>query len=255
MDPTPLPPLNGLFVNTEPARRAYRRILPLEGQEPKWIRILGYMLIHAPREYYLKFFIKFFQQMTRPSTESESSHPSQPIADAIRDNINASITTRPLTHKHAKVNALIRDNFRCAVTRQLELKWRKYRPELQYIFNDVESDGKRTTASVVLAILQRYGGIQHTEIIERGINHSSKILTLDDSLHSLFDDLVIWFDPVEGTDNTYRIGKKSDGIRARLPETITFESTTPRLSLPDRRYLALHAACAKIGHLSGAIVI
>jgi hypothetical protein len=36
------------------------------------------------------------------------------------------------------------------------------------------------------------------------------------------------------------------------PEFITFTTDEKDLPLPDRRYLALHAACAKVAHLSGA---
>jgi len=37
-----------------------------------------------------------------------------------------------------------------------------------------------------------------------------------------------------------------------LPDTVTFTTTHPRLSLPDPRYLRVHAACAKVANLSGA---
>jgi hypothetical protein len=37
-----------------------------------------------------------------------------------------------------------------------------------------------------------------------------------------------------------------------LPQTVTFTSTAAHLALPDPRYLALHAACARVAHLSGA---
>lgn len=38
----------------------------------------------------------------------------------------------------------------------------------------------------------------------------------------------------------------------RYPRTITFNPRDLRLAVPDPRYLALHAACAKVAHLSGA---
>ena len=37
-----------------------------------------------------------------------------------------------------------------------------------------------------------------------------------------------------------------------LPPSVTFTSAVAGLPLPDPRYLALHAACAKVAHLSGA---
>lgn len=47
-------------------------------------------------------------------------------------------------------------------------------------------------------------------------------------------------------------GARED-VTIGLPATVTFESTVPaKLPLPDRRYLAFHAACAKVVHLSGA---
>lgn len=40
---------------------------------------------------------------------------------------------------------------------------------------------------------------------------------------------------------------------ADLPQVVTFTSTDPHcLPVPDPRYLALHAACACVAHLSGA---
>ena len=39
---------------------------------------------------------------------------------------------------------------------------------------------------------------------------------------------------------------------ARAQQEITFESTDPRLVLPNREYLAVHAACCRVAHLSGA---
>jgi hypothetical protein len=37
-----------------------------------------------------------------------------------------------------------------------------------------------------------------------------------------------------------------------LPEKITLTTTNPNLPVPDPELLALHAACAKVAHLSGA---
>jgi hypothetical protein len=37
-----------------------------------------------------------------------------------------------------------------------------------------------------------------------------------------------------------------------IPEFVTLASQDPTLSLPDPRYLKLHAACGRVAHLSGA---
>ena len=55
--------------------------------------------------------------------------------------------------------------------------------------------------------------------------------------------------PVE---HTYNVCSRQPYISAGLPATVTFTSAFPELPLPDPRYLALHAACAKVAHLSGA---
>jgi hypothetical protein len=38
----------------------------------------------------------------------------------------------------------------------------------------------------------------------------------------------------------------------QLPDQVEFTSHHPALPLPNPTYLALHAACAKVAHLSGA---
>lgn len=45
---------------------------------------------------------------------------------------------------------------------------------------------------------------------------------------------------------------RKPGFLVNLPATVTFTSTRAHLPLPDPRYLALHAACAKVAFLSGA---
>jgi len=37
-----------------------------------------------------------------------------------------------------------------------------------------------------------------------------------------------------------------------IPVTVVFTSRDKKLPLPDPRYLRIHAACAKVAHLSGA---
>lgn len=39
---------------------------------------------------------------------------------------------------------------------------------------------------------------------------------------------------------------------ARFPTHVTFSTSDPALPLPSRDYLAIHAACARIAHMSGA---
>jgi hypothetical protein len=45
--------------------------------------------------------------------------------------------------------------------------------------------------------------------------------------------------------------KQKDWILRDLPPDVTFTSTSSQLALPDPRYLALHAACARVIKFSG----
>lgn len=57
----------------------------------------------------------------------------------------------------------------------------------------------------------------------------------------------------QGTENQYAIQREHPAIGGPLPDITTFVSAFPdRLPLPDRGYLALHAACAKVIRMSGA---
>jgi hypothetical protein len=50
--------------------------------------------------------------------------------------------------------------------------------------------------------------------------------------------------------NCYRI--KTTLEIFQLPEMVRFASSDPALPVPSSELLALHAACAKVAHLSGA---
>ncbi|EUC53633.1 hypothetical protein RSOL_014540 [Rhizoctonia solani AG-3 Rhs1AP] len=63
--------------------------------------------------------------------------------------------------------------------------------------------------------------------------------------------LDIWLEPVEGEDNVYNVGRLNPAFYPEVPPTVTL-TTNHHMVLPDPRYLALHAACAKVLHLSGA---
>ncbi|CEL53187.1 hypothetical protein RSOLAG1IB_06150 [Rhizoctonia solani AG-1 IB] len=107
-------------------------------------------------------------------------------------------------------------------------------------------------SSTILSVLERFGGINQQELLGSNIHSLRNALTLRSGIHKNFDRLDIWLDPVEDQPHTYRIGRRSPLVCVGVPAFVTFESTSPNLELPDRRYLALHASCAKVLHLSGA---
>ncbi|KAJ7771071.1 hypothetical protein DFH07DRAFT_735069 [Mycena maculata] len=85
-----------------------------------------------------------------------------------------------------------------------------------------------------------------------GINHLRNILTLTMNLHDQFDNLDLWFERVPGMANMYDVGAPNDELKTGLPSHITFSMST-QFPLPDPELLALHAAAARITHLSGAV--
>ncbi|KEP51112.1 hypothetical protein V565_067520 [Rhizoctonia solani 123E] len=198
-----------------------------------------------------------------------------PLIDSVQNQIPNSIT--PTTHSEARTDALIRDNYRCMLSQKVDIDTYRRSPFLQvqlglspppdvdqtecchilpYITSDLQESKEnisvRTTCATIFTALERFGGISHLERNQHGPHHLTNIMTLQTGLRKNFDRLQLWLDPVEGVDNTYTIGRQFPGLRLDLPQTVTFTTSTPGFPLPDRRYLALHAACARVIHLSGA---
>ncbi|CUA75447.1 hypothetical protein RSOLAG22IIIB_11739 [Rhizoctonia solani] len=287
---TPLP-LDCQFEDAV-VRSAYERVLPLEEHNLVHIRILGYMLIHAPDENgrlniahdinncatdqdvlelgksIFKFFAQYFTFIDIMKSRS-------PHIDYCQIEGSSSVTPTPGTYSEAKNNALVRDNYRCMLTGIVDATTYDNRPALreqlgnnpppnvdetecwhilpQYIISDIHSDQeKRIDCPAIFKVLERFGGISYHEIIKHGVHHWSNLMTVQLDLLASLNRLQVWLDPVKGLENTYTIGRRHPGIRPDVSPTIIFTASAPTLPLPDRRYLALHAACAKVAHLSGA---
>jgi len=125
---------------------------------------------------------------------------------------------------------------------------------------------KRTHAVTVLSVLDTFGlNKQVSQIVAKdGVHHLSNILTMDSSYHHLFDKLEFWFEETE-TPNKYKfctaISSHFD-LDSPPNETpmIEFKVNPKALKafpgkefpLPDRKLLTIHAACARVAHMSGA---
>ena len=103
-----------------------------------------------------------------------------------------------------------------------------------------------------------------------GIHSLENVVTLDANFSAHFEKLEVWLEAIvsglgiyttrtkglqDDQDNTYAIRARHDSmIRPRIckdnPTTLT--SQHPDLPLPNRTFLAIHAACCRIGDLSGA---
>ena len=116
-----------------------------------------------------------------------------------------------------------------------------------------------------------YFGFEHLRenLVGNGIHTLENILTLETSLRIFFEGLEIWFEAIvrgfgifiprtEGMqgdeNNTYAIGSRHQSmIRSCRDNPVTLTSQHPDLPLPNPTFLAIHAACCGIAHLSGAI--
>ncbi|CAA7269654.1 unnamed protein product [Cyclocybe aegerita] len=173
--------------------------------------------------------------------------------------------------------ALIRDRYRCAISGVIDRDSARNIQELMdiltseeearadlthciYIFSESTNTNilcdseKEKYAASIWTVMSRFG-YEHIpdELNGSRIHRLENVMTLTPSLQEMFDTLRLWF--VHEVGNTYRIQTpESERVFVRhYPKEITFTSTVPeKLSVPSREYLAIHAACAKVAHLSGA---
>ncbi|EKM60571.1 uncharacterized protein PHACADRAFT_23866 [Phanerochaete carnosa HHB-10118-sp] len=87
------------------------------------------------------------------------------------------------------------------------------------------------------------------------------IFTLEVTMHSLFEDLKLWFVPTaslpashQETPNRYVVEASMPGLFecGMIPRTIEFKTTESDLELPSGEYLNIRATCCRVYHLSGA---
>ncbi|KAK0199644.1 hypothetical protein DFS33DRAFT_1363862 [Desarmillaria ectypa] len=107
--------------------------------------------------------------------------------------------------------------------------------------------------SPVWAMMRMYG-IQTEALNDTGIHRLDNILTLCCDLYDAFDQLILWLQATKDQPNTYVAETVSLGVSRSLPSrVVTFASPDPEaLPLPSPAYLAIHAACCRIAHMSGA---
>ena len=123
-------------------------------------------------------------------------------------------------------------------------------------------------ASAWAVIMQMGAVLFPDELNGADIHRLENILTMEEGLHSLFDKLGLWLEATvclnlllrcyhrsrqtyKNVPDQYTLHAAHPGILNHLPEVVTFTTST-NLPLPDPKYLAIHAACAKVAHLSAA---
>ncbi|KAK7682798.1 hypothetical protein QCA50_014182 [Cerrena zonata] len=243
-----------------------------------------YYSIYTLGLHYLNYFIRPFKRPCGP-TPPPSGYDSRTSFDRKQQYINANLVSTPTSHSQSRTNALIRDGYRCMVTGTFDIHSLSKITELAIEFRSYQSARKRsgitncchiipasTTMNLVYdkaeyvasvwTVLSNFGEPNLVNEL-RGANthHLENILTLDCAPRDYFDQLNMWFDkvnPLDRNDHRYFV-RLAEAIGSfvypEFPKEIEFVNHAPdfiTLPLPDYRYLRIHAACAKIAHLSGA---
>ncbi|KAK0436852.1 uncharacterized protein EV420DRAFT_1589940, partial [Desarmillaria tabescens] len=177
---------------------------------------------------FLNYFIRPFKKF-KGRTPAPSDHPSRPSFDVLKRDLRSKIREAPNPHTEAKDLALVRDGFRCVVTGSYDhntapcyTRCAHIVPESTYfnVSDQGPSNTKLDYAASVLAVLKRFGyDIEQT--------NGTKV-------HSLYNVMTMEVPTaITGGGNIHHPRSRES---ARPSETL----------------LSLHAACAKVAHLSGA---
>ncbi|KAK7680287.1 hypothetical protein QCA50_016527 [Cerrena zonata] len=243
-----------------------------------------YDSIYTLGTHYLNHFIRPFKKY-KGRTPTPSGHVSCPSFDRKQEFIKANLVSTPTSHSQLKINALIRDGYRCMVTGKFDSDSLSKITELAIEFRSYQSarkdygttncchiipastnmnlvDDKAEDVASVWTVLSNFGEPNLVNELRGANTHRlENILTLDYTPHNWFDQLNMWFDkvdPLDQNDHRYFV-RLAEAIGSfvypEFPKEIEFVNHAPdfiTLPLPDYRYLRIHAACAKIAHLSGA---
>ncbi|KAK0216735.1 hypothetical protein EDD85DRAFT_798168 [Armillaria nabsnona] len=222
---------------------------------------------------FIDYFIRPFKKF-KGRTPASSDHPSRPSFDVLKRDLRSKIREAPKTHKEAKDLALVRDGFRCVVTGVYDqntvgetsasldeigeagtvyTQCTHIVPESPY-FNVSGQDPNNTKldyAASVSAVLKHFG-YDVNQLSGAKVHSLYNVMTMDSNVHDWFDRLGIWFEKTNAA-NCYKVQNLYPQYRRRLPTEVTFTtSDQENLPVPSEAFLTLHAACAKVAHLSGA---
>ncbi|KDR74064.1 hypothetical protein GALMADRAFT_250794 [Galerina marginata CBS 339.88] len=232
--------------------------------------------ILAVGQMYYDHFIRAFRANRAhiPTPSNYSSPAARRSFDKIQDWVNnETMPEVPQSHSQAKNHALIRDGHRCVVTGHYDTNSVMAIKELKevvesdpstmverthctHIFPDspIEPDkAERQYAATMWAVMFGFGYENlPDELNGSKIHRLENIMTLVLGFHMAFDQMDIWFAATEEM-NKYKLGASDPLFLRGYPEFVTFTTHDPeKYPVPSPTYLAIHAACAKVAHLSGA---
>ncbi|OCH92920.1 hypothetical protein OBBRIDRAFT_772567 [Obba rivulosa] len=220
-------------------------------------------------EWYEQHLLHLFRKF-KGRTPPASAHPSRPSFEVAAENAAGLAQATPSNYSNAWPLVLLRDNHRCMLTRKVhksvypkfsEVPPNTFLSEIQcaYILphsinQDLDKPDKAQYTARVWTVLKEIGYTNLSDLLSgQGIYSLENLLTLEPNVHTEFDTLSLWLEPVTGTSNCYRIGSIYPITAWQISdEYVTFKSNVAGLPLPDPDLLNLHATCCKVAHLSGA---
>ncbi|KAF8327705.1 uncharacterized protein EI90DRAFT_3066603 [Cantharellus anzutake] len=227
---------------------------------------------------YIAAFIRCFRSAKGP-TPDPSLHPSHISFEGNVVELSYKLMEPPSSHQMAKHKAIRRDGGRCVATGKydlltaqsdassLEFKIPPDAPccmtEAALIFPSSinrniaggnEGAAKNDWAASVWAVMEHFGNVRVLdELNGDNIHRLENVLTLSHDIHSAFDQLKFWFEATNANANEYRLRTLWSRLMVDKDTIVTLTTPDPQcLPLPSPKYLALHAACCKVAHLSGA---
>ncbi|RDB20369.1 hypothetical protein Hypma_012576 [Hypsizygus marmoreus] len=233
--------------------------------------------LYALGEAFVTWFIRAFRKYKGRTPLSSDHSRSRPSFDRDRSFLKVSIQEAPKDHSTAKGQALVRDGYRCLISGKYDALARKaldlpleeilkFGPavytECAHIVpastyfnvntaNSNTDPNKKDYAASVLAVLKCFG-YDVDKLNGANVHSLFNVMTLEKNTHDLFDQLRLWLDATD-TPNCYRVQVADPMFFIPGRQLVTFSTPDPEhLPLPSADLLALHAACAKVAHLSGA---
>ncbi|KAF8147267.1 hypothetical protein B0H34DRAFT_785840 [Crassisporium funariophilum] len=231
-------------------------------------------LLDVGKMYYDHYLRTF--RANKGRTPTPSNHASRPSFDTVAHMINDTLDDAPQSHSTAKKHALIRDRYRCVVTGTYDIRSILDIRELKETFGkdrSVKTDGtqcahifsestnsdiepgseKRDYAATMWAVMSRFGcpGLPD-ELNGSKVHRLENVMTVVPKFHLVFDLLKAWL-VATNVENKYKLEAAEPFILNEYPEYVTFTTPDPvKYPVPSPAYLAIHAACAQVAHLSGA---
>ncbi|KIK64646.1 hypothetical protein GYMLUDRAFT_39659 [Collybiopsis luxurians FD-317 M1] len=264
-----------------------------------YARILGYLMLHAPSSFsseeisktisacgkdfdelsqlgktFLDFLIWPFKRSKQTYTPVSSDSVNRSSLEEIRLGANGALNV-PVDHHDAKIQALVRDHYRCVVTGRYDAEAAEIPdlldhddllragvsythcayivPDSNYFNRDVHPDAEDFAKSVSLVLRCLLIKVDVIDKLSGPQIHSLyNVMTMEPNILEWFYRLEMWFETTP-TPHRYKIQTKNSFMRVPK-EIITLKPSQANLHfpLPDPDLLALHATAAKVALCSGA---